>query len=89
MAFTLDHIARNRALMKSVMSDSGMETLIVVMSEVLERIAGATPPIASAIAGAYMSVLLHWLDGTDPRTADDIARFMRDVGRALATRPDR
>jgi AcrR family transcriptional regulator len=86
VAYTLDHIARNRALMRSLMANPGLETLISVMSEVLETDAAVAPHISRAVAGAYLAVLSEWLIGNDARTAHELARFLRDLtARILAT----
>lgn len=83
VAVMLDHIAENRALMKSLISDPGLEMLIGVLAEMLESRAALTPHVAHAIAAAQLALLSQWLDGKDVRTAVDVARTMRNASVAL------
>lgn len=85
MALMLEHVAENRALLKSLTANPGLETLIAVFSDVLESSAGLAPYRARALAGAYMAVLTEWLSGSDRRSAADLAAFMRELALRIAS----
>lgn len=85
VAFTLKHFMENRALAKSVMGNPGTDTLIDLLAELIEsRVDSFVPPmVARAVAGAQMAVISSWLDGKDPRNANDVAQTLRGMSLAL------
>lgn len=85
VASTLKHFMENRALAKSVMGNPGTDTLIDLLSELIEtRVDSFVPAmVARAVAGAQLAVISSWLDGKDPRNADDVAQTLRGMSLAL------
>lgn len=88
MAIVLEHLAQNRALVKSLMANPGTETLIDVFSELIESRSDApVPPIAArAVAGAQLAVISSWLDGKDARSSKDLAQALREISLAIQAR---
>lgn len=83
IAVTLDHIAGNRALLKSLIRSPGMQTLVDVFSEVIEADTSTGPIAAQAIAAAQLAVLSAWLDRKVARDAAGLAALLREIALAL------
>jgi AcrR family transcriptional regulator len=83
MERVLDHLADNRAMVKSLVANPGTEVLVDVLSEAIEERLSRASCMARAIAGAQLAVLSPWLDGRDARSAAELSRVMRDLSLAL------
>lgn len=85
VAVTLEHFMENRALAKSVMGNPGTDTLVDLLSELIESRSDSFAPaiVARAVAGAQMAVISSWLDGKDTRSANDVSHALRVMSLAL------
>jgi AcrR family transcriptional regulator len=81
----LNHFMLNRPLAKAVMANPGTDALVGLLAELIEDSSAAftTGIAARAVAGAQMAVLSSWLDGTDRRSAHDLAHALREISIAL------
>lgn len=85
VTITLEHLAQNRALIASLISNPGTQTLVEVLADVIETSGDEMPAFAArAVAGALLSVIFLWIDdrGT-ARNAADLAQWLRDISIAL------
>ena len=82
----LEHFGQNRSLARSLLDGESASVVRALLSQLIVQAAPQSPGIAQAVAGAQLGVIGAWLDGTDRRSANEIAQTLREITTALTGR---
>ncbi|HZZ64815.1 MAG TPA: TetR/AcrR family transcriptional regulator [Candidatus Baltobacteraceae bacterium] len=81
--FVLEHFRQNRTLAKSLLDGESTSVVRTLLAELIVQSDPLPPGIAQAVAGAQLGVIAAWLDGSDGRSANELAQTLRQVTTAL------